>query len=139
MSDHGHHGHHIIPLKTLFAVFGALVFLTIMTVITAKYVDIGIFNLPLALAIAGTKALLVVTIFMALKYDNKVNVLVLSIGGIFVVVFLVFTLFDTAFRGDLTNVETLPISDIEAVETELEARSNQINPEDLKVAPADYE
>ena len=139
MSDHGHHGHHIIPLKTLFAVFGALVFLTIMTVITAKYVDIGIFNLPLALAIAGTKALLVVTIFMALKYDNKVNVLVLSIGGIFVVVFLVFTLFDTAFRGDLTNVETLPISDIEAVETELEARSYQINPEDLKVAPADYE
>lgn len=111
----GHHGHHIVPLKTLSIVFGALVALTIITVLTAKYLDLGVFNVPLALAIAGTKALLVITIFMALKWDNPMNALVFSVGTLFVVVFLVFTLFDTSFRGDINNMETLSISDQEII------------------------
>ncbi len=118
------HGHHVIPKKVLFTVFGALVFLTILTAVTAEYVDIGALNVPLALAIAGSKAGLVVTFFMALKYDNKVNTLVFMFGGVFAVVFLTFTLFDTAFRGDLGNVGEQTISEIErreAVEREREA------------------
>ncbi|MFQ5568830.1 MAG: cytochrome C oxidase subunit IV family protein [Rhodothermales bacterium] len=99
-----HHGHHIIPKKTLGLVFAALVVLTILTALTAQ-LDLGSFNVPLALAIALTKASLVVAFFMALKYDNRVNVLVFSVGAIFVVVFLVFTLFDTAFRGSLNTME----------------------------------
>ena len=111
------HGHHVIPKKVLFSVFGALVFLTLLTAVTAEYVDLGAFNIPLALAIAGSKAGLVVTFFMALKYDNKVNTLVFMFGGVFVIVFLTFTLFDTAFRGDLGNVGAETISEIDRRET----------------------
>jgi cytochrome c oxidase subunit 4 len=100
----GGHGHHIIPARTLWSVFGALVFLTVFTVLTAEFVNLGPFNIVLAILIAIVKAGLVVSFFMALKWDNKVNALVFAVGCIFVVVFLAFTLFDTEFRGDIGNV-----------------------------------
>lgn len=96
-------GHHITSRTTLLKVFVALVGLTALTALTAQ-IDIGVFNIPLALAIAGSKALLVALFFMALKYDKPVNALFFALGVLFVVVFLTFTLFDTAFRGDLGNV-----------------------------------
>ncbi|GEM_PF-1902609 len=106
-----HHGHiHHVPKETLFKVFGALVFLTLLTV-AASRVHLGPFNVPVAIGIAAVKASLVVTFFMALKYDNKVNALVMMIGVIFVGVFLTFTLFDTAFRGDLSNVDPMTIAE----------------------------
>lgn len=96
--------HHIIPVRTLALVFGALLFLTVVTVITAQ-VDLGILNVPLALAIAGSKTILVVLIFMALKYDNPVNMLTVVLGVVFVVVFLALTLADTEFRGNMGITE----------------------------------
>lgn len=114
-----HHGHHIIPMPLLLKVFGGLVFLTILTVLTATQLDLGVLNVPLALAIAFTKAALVLAFFMALKYDNRVNTLVFSLGAIFVAVFLIFTLFDTAFRGDLDNVDAETIADQERAEQAL--------------------
>ena len=105
-----HHGHHIIPFKTLAGIFGALVVLTVVTVLAAQ-VDLGPANVPLALAIALSKATLVAMFFMALKYDRPINTLVLSMGIIFVVVFLVFTWFDTGFRGDLGNVDSMTIQE----------------------------
>jgi cytochrome c oxidase subunit 4 len=101
---HAEDHHHIIPKKVLFTVFGVLVTLTVLTALTAQ-LNLGGFNVPLALAIAFTKAALVLAIFMALKYDNRVNTLVISIGAIFVGVFLLFTLFDTALRGSLGIME----------------------------------
>ena len=98
------HGHHIIPIRTLGIVFGALLFLTVITVITSQ-VDLGVLNVPLALAIAGSKAVLVALIFMALKYDNKVNLLTVTLGVVFVVVFLALTMADTEFRGRLGITE----------------------------------
>ncbi len=97
-------GHHIIPIRTLGIVFGALLFLTVVTVITAR-IDLGGLNVPLALTIAGFKALLVAMIFMALKYDNKVNLLAVVLGVVFVVVFLALTLADTEFRGSMGITE----------------------------------
>ena len=132
------HAHHIASKKLLFSVFGGLVVLTALTVITAEYVDIGSFNIVLALLIAGAKAALVVTFFMALKYDNRVNTLVFALGTIFVVVFLSFTLFDTVFRGDLGNVDTMTAADREREEESLRAVEEQIDPAALRIAPADY-
>ncbi len=108
-----HETHHIIPKGILLRVFGALVFFTILTVVTAKYVDIGVLNLPLAIAIALTKASLVVTFFMALRYDKRVNTMVFAIGVVFVLIFLSPTLMDMAFRGDLGNVATETVSQME--------------------------
>jgi cytochrome c oxidase subunit IV len=128
-----HHGHHLIPISVLLKVFAALVTLTIITIVTAKFIHLGPFNLPLALLLAGGKTTLVVMFFMALKYDNKVNTLVFSMGVIFVAVFLVFTLFDTEFRGDLGNVGSETISDIEYREEQLRAR--EPSPESLRMTP----
>ena len=121
-ADSEHHGHHIIPLKLLLTVFAALVALTVITVLTAKYVDLGPLNFPLAISIALLKASLVVGFFMALHWDNKVNALILAIGCIFVVVFLVFTMFDTNFRGDADNTQAIPVEDQIRMEEELRAR-----------------
>lgn len=137
MSHDSHHGHHIIPLKVLVTVFAALVVLTVVTVLTAKFVDLGPLNLPLAIAIATTKAGLVVAFFMALKYDNKVNTLAFAIGTMFVIVFLTFTLFDTAFRDYAGNsVDGDTILDQQAREEVI--RQREPDPADLRVTPADY-
>ena len=58
------HGHHIASTRMLTTVFGGLIFLTIITVVTSR-IDLGIFNVPLALLIATTKGALVVGFFMA--------------------------------------------------------------------------
>ena len=125
--DHDNKHHHIIPVSLLAKVFGALVFLTVLTVVTAEYVDLGALNVPLALAIAAAKASLVVTFFMALKYDNRVNTLVFSVGAIFVVVFLSFTLLDTTFRGDLGNVSEESTFQQERRAERIQARLDSLN------------
>ena len=85
----------------------------------AKFVDLGPFNIVLALLIAGAKAFVVVSFFMALKYDAPVNRLVFGSGLVFVLIFLTFTLFDTAFRDDQA-METVTYPN-EQVEAALEA------------------
>ena len=100
-----HAEHHITPIKTLVAVILALFGLTVLTVVTSRMSLHGL-DVPVALAIASTKAALVVLIFMGLKYDNKVNSLVFGIGSLFVIVFLTFTLLDTVVRGDLSNTQS---------------------------------
>lgn len=119
------HGHHIIPYKVYYVVFGALIFLTIVTVVTAQ-IDLGVLNVPLALLIAGTKATLVVMFFMALKYDNKVNILVFGVGMLFVVVFLGFTMLDTEFRGTFDPIKEGTVSDRMEIVEQQQARSDQI-------------
>lgn len=134
MSDDGHH---VLPKDTLLKVFGALIVLTIITVAVA-YVPLGPLNVPVAITIAATKATLVVMFFMALKYDNPVNGLTFTVGIIMVVVFIVFTMIDTAFRGDLGNVDAQTMDEIEREQKEAQEQMDQLSPEDMRVAPADY-
>ena len=128
------HSHHILPRATLFKVFGALVALTIITVITAQW-DLGGLDVPLALAIATTKVILVMLYFMALKYDNRVNAMVFSVGVILVGIFLTFTLFDTQFRGDLPNVGRETIADETRREEALRAREQQFQQQAQPLTP----
>jgi len=145
MSDDGHH---VLPKATLFKVFGGLIVLTILTVAVA-YVPLGPLTVPVAIGIATAKATLVVGIatakatlvvlfFMALYYDNPVNALTFTIGIIMVLVFITFTMFDTAFRGDLGNVTPQTVQEIEREQKEAQEQMDQLSPEDLRVAPADY-
>ena len=68
---HGNgNGDHVVPIGTYFLVFLALMAGTGLTV-GASYVDLGVWNTPVALAIAVTKASLVVFFFMHLKYSPK--------------------------------------------------------------------
>lgn len=134
MADDGHH--HVLPKGVLFKVFGALIVLTAITVAVA-YVPLGPFNVPIAIVIAATKATLVVLFFMALKYDNPVNALTFTIGIIMVAVFITFTMFDTAFRGDLDNVAPQTIEEMEREQEEREAEEGELSLDELRVVPAD--
>ena len=129
------HSHHIIPKSILLKVFLSLVVLTVVTVLVAQ-ADLGALDVPVALAIAGVKAALVVTFFMALKYDKKVNTLVFSTGAIFVSIFLVFTLIDTAFRGSLgiQNAQTI----LEEKRRAEELRRRDPGAAGLRITPADF-
>ena len=139
--------HHIIPVRTLAIVIGVLVALTVVTVVTAQF-DLGALNVPLALAIAGTKALVVAAIFMGLKYDNPVNFVVITLGVIFAVVFLTITLSDTAFRGALDiqprgyipyEVEDTHTGDEHATESEVVDTTAVAAPAPARAAVALYE
>jgi len=130
-------GHHIIPKPLLLGVFGSLIVLTGLTYGLAQ-VSLGALEVPVALTIASVKAMLVVMYFMALKYDNPVNTLTFAVGVIFVGIFITFTLFDTAFRGDIGNVSKQTVREIQRQEEELQQRQEALSPEQLRVAPADF-
>ncbi len=123
-------------MRTLVGVFSGLIVLTILTVVTSR-IDLGILNVPLALTIAIGKASLVVLFFMALKWDNRVNGIVLLLGVLFVSIFLIFTLFDTAFRGDLSNVDDTTIMDMEREMTGGDAAADH-SEDGSAAAPADH-
>jgi cytochrome c oxidase subunit 4 len=131
------HDHHIIPKSTLLKVFGALIVLTVVTYAVAQF-DLGPLDIPVAIGIASVKAGLVVAIFMALKYDNPVNAMTFSVGTIFVVVFITFTLFDTAFRGDLGNVSSRTKTEIDQQREQAQEADEAIPADRLRVTPADY-
>lgn len=74
--DHSHEGHHITPIKTYLNVLLVLIGLTIATVAFAPPVSglhLGFFSVIIAFAIAATKAGFVLSIFMGLKWDSRLN------------------------------------------------------------------
>src|SRR6266545_506170 len=78
---------HIVPLGTYIMVFLALMVGTGVTV-AASYVDLGIWNTPVAMLIAVTKASLVVFFFMHLKYSPKLFWLSMAAAVFFLVLLL---------------------------------------------------
>ena len=86
---------HVMPLRVLFGVFGALLVLTVLTV-AVTWVDLGSFNLYIALAVAVVKATLVALYFMHLRYDKPFNALALVATLLFVALFIGFALLDTS-------------------------------------------
>jgi len=77
----------VVPIGTYIMVFLALMVGTGVTV-AASYVDLGIWNTPVAMLIAVTKASLVVFFFMHLKYSPRLYWIWLG-AAIFFVVHLV--------------------------------------------------
>lgn len=74
MSDHNssseHTSEHISSLGSCIAIWLALLAGTTLTV-TAAFIDLGPFNTIVALAIATTKATLVVLFYMHVKYTHE--------------------------------------------------------------------
>jgi cytochrome c oxidase subunit IV len=73
---------HIVSPKIYVAIFLALLVLT-GTTVGVSYIDMGIFNPIVALAIACIKMVLVVLFFMHVKYSSKLTKLTV-ISGVFV-------------------------------------------------------
>jgi cytochrome c oxidase subunit 4 len=85
---------HVMPLPVLFGVFATLMVLTFLTV-AATWINLGWFNLPVAMAIATVKATLVALYFMHLRYDAPFNGLAFIAALVFVAIFILITLLDT--------------------------------------------
>ncbi|MGD1917126.1 MAG: cytochrome C oxidase subunit IV family protein [Phycisphaerales bacterium] len=108
--DHGHDGdgHHVTSLTLLRVVLGVLVFFTIATVAASRaeiwiaetfelYIP-TLVNVFIAMSIATIKAIFVIAIFMHLKWDNRLNLLVLLFTLMGVGLFIGFTALDLGNR-----------------------------------------
>ena len=103
--DPNHEMHvHVIPLRLLFTLFAALIVFTVATVVISKF-HLGAWEVPIAMAIATTKAILVALYFMHLRYDNPFNAMIFCFSLFFVALFLGGTLIDVrAYQKDLIPV-----------------------------------
>jgi cytochrome c oxidase subunit IV len=97
MSTHTHTPH-VLPLRIYWAVFIALVVGTLLTVWSATK-DLGHWNMPIALAIAVTKALLVILFFMHVKYSTKLTWLFVAAGFLWFIIMVVITMSDFVSRS----------------------------------------
>jgi len=96
----GAHVGHIVPLPVLLATLGVLLVLTVVTV-AVTYLDLGPYNIWIALAIAVAKAAFVVSIFMHLKYDKPFNAIILVVSFALIMLFIGIALTDThGYRPD---------------------------------------
>ncbi len=86
---------HLVPVSTLVATASALLVLTVITV-AVRYIDIGEFNLWVAIGIAVVKAALVACFFMHLRWDRPFNLLVFIGCIIFVILMMAFSVLDTS-------------------------------------------
>lgn len=103
MSDHKDHhdGHHVVPVPIYLGIFAALLVLTGVTVWVA-FLDLGswgFLHTPLALAIAGLKAGLVVLWFMHVKYSVRLTWIFIAAGILWLLLLIVITVADYAGRN----------------------------------------
>ena len=89
---------HVAPKSQLFAVFAALMVLTVVTVLVSR-VNLGYLNLPVAMAVAVTKALLVILIFMEVKYSPKLVQVTAAAGFLFLGIMILYTMTDYLSRN----------------------------------------
>jgi cytochrome c oxidase subunit 4 len=89
---------HVVPLPVYFAVFAALLVFTGITTVIA-YVDLGRFNIFVALTIAIFKASLVLLYFMHLRYSSRLTALMVGIAFFWLAVMIVLTMTDVLSRG----------------------------------------
>jgi len=78
---------HILPKRIYYAVFATLLACTGITVAVA-FVDLGPFNVVVALAIAVFKAVLVVLFFMHVRYSTRLTWAVV-VGSVFWLIILI--------------------------------------------------
>ena len=88
---------HIVSPKVYIGIFLSLMVLTAATV-AAAYVNLGPFNIVIALAIASVKATLVVLYFMHARYSPKRTHMVIIAAVFWLAIMLALTLSDYVTR-----------------------------------------
>ncbi len=102
-------GHaHPAPAGALLGTAAALLALTLVTVITSR-IDLGAYNIVLALAIAGVKATLVAAFFMHLRWERPFQTLVFATAVFFAVLLVGALVADSlAYRPDIEAARGAP-------------------------------
>jgi cytochrome c oxidase subunit 4 len=103
VAENGEH-HSALPY---FLVWAALLILTITTFLTGR-MHLGTWALPLALAIAVTKSLLVILFFMHLWEQKGANRIVIGTSFVFVALIISLTVADVATRFPLATPAGAP-------------------------------
>jgi cytochrome c oxidase subunit IV len=89
---------HIAPKSMYYMVFGALILGTILTVAAAK-VDMGALNNIVMLAIACTKASLVILFFMHVRWSSRLTWVVAMAGFFWLLILFGIGMSDYMSRG----------------------------------------
>jgi cytochrome c oxidase subunit 4 len=100
---------HVFSLRTNFIIFGILMALLVLTVVVALALDLGAFEVPVAMTIAMVKAVLIMMYFMHLKFSSKLTWLFASSGLLWLVILIAFTMSDFLSRGWLSPIVTAEI------------------------------
>ena len=94
--EHGEH--HIVTPKTYILVFVTLLAFTAITV-AAAFVNLGILNPMIALAIACTKAVIVILFFMHVFFQSKLIKMTVAAGFFTFMILITMTLSDYISRA----------------------------------------
>ena len=89
---------HISPKRTYYTIFALLMGLTVLTVFAA-FNHLGVFNFPVAIGIAITKATLVILFFMHAKYSSRLTKLFVGMSFFFLLILFALTMTDYLSRG----------------------------------------
>jgi cytochrome c oxidase subunit IV len=91
MSDHSEH--HIVPKRVYYLVFLTLIVMTWVTAFVST-VDLGRFNVFVALSIAIFKASLVILFFMHVKYGTRLTKMIVLAGVYWLILLLFIVMMD---------------------------------------------
>src|SRR5271165_4366648 len=98
MSGHNEEAHHIVSPSVYVVILFALLVGTAATV-WASFLELGVWNPIIALAIATTKAILVVLYFMHVRYSSKLTMLTVGAGVFMFLTLVGMTLADYISRA----------------------------------------
>ncbi|MCR4418469.1 MAG: cytochrome C oxidase subunit IV family protein [Ignavibacteria bacterium] len=87
---------HIVGYGTYIFVWLTLIALTALTVTAASF-DLGNFSIVVALVIASIKGLLVLLVFMHLRFDDRMFRIFVFVAFLTLTIFLVLTFSDYSF------------------------------------------
>lgn len=99
MTEHAH----VMPRKVYYAVFAALMVFTAVTVAVA-YLDLGPLSTIVAMAIASTKATLVMLYFMHLRYSSRLTWIMVATAVAWLAILIITVMSDYMSRGWLGPV-----------------------------------
>jgi cytochrome c oxidase subunit 4 len=88
---------HIVAYGTLTTVWLLLLALTAATVLVTR-LDLGVWKVAAALAIASCKGGLVIAFFMQMKYEGRLLRWLLFVALVTLAIFIGFTFFDLLYR-----------------------------------------
>ncbi len=90
--------HHVEPKKMYFVIFAALMAFTAITVAVSR-VDLGALNVVVALAVAVTKAVLVILFFMHVRSSPPLTKLTVVAGFLWLAIMIALMLTDYLSRA----------------------------------------
>jgi|SRR5215469_493989 cytochrome c oxidase subunit 4 len=94
---------HVVPIGLYWGIWAALMVGTGLTVFAAS-VELGIFNIVVALLIATIKGTLVVLFFMHLRYSTKLTMITVIAAIFFLLIMFSLSMTDYLTRAWSTNI-----------------------------------